>query len=295
MRFLIPADFVFAYISDAQIGHGFLPGDIAHHLDPDNNDEYLGDIQDWFPPNTTFVNPEDDLGQAIDLFAMGQLNIPINEGNILDPIKKDDPVIGTNPVAVRYGTTPVETTPVTDTTKEDSTMSENNSESDHRPVITQDEQGTQVHVSVDQLSSDTQDRLTMREVRKLLHELKQKAEDSKDAFTLARFAEAKSQVQYWEERGFRTVALSQWNKKISLDSRYIQRRIRRIEAIQQRQGQKAQRPAPQIYKVTWKQFVAACNNPSVDQKTKRIMSRTTVGRDVIVNKAQHDLIIELAA
>ena len=260
-----------------------------------SDDEQILDDQDWYPPNTNLYSPEDDLGQAIDLFAMDQLNIPINEGNILDPIKKDDPIIGTNPVVVRYGTTPVVTVPVNDTTKEDSTMSQPNPNPDHRPVITQDKQGTQVHVDVDQLSSDTQDRLTMREVRKRLHELKQKAEDSKDAFTLARFAEAKSQVQYWQERGFRTVALSQWNKKISLDSHYIQRRIRKIEAIQQRQERKAERPTPQIYKVTWKQFIKACNNPSVDQKTKRIMSRTTVGRDVIVNKAQHDLIVTLAA
>ncbi len=278
-----------------------------------SDDELVLDDQDWFPQGTVLYSPEDDLGQAIDLFAMDQLNIPIGEGNILDPIDVDDPIIGTNPLVIRYGitnvktipvndTTPVVTIPVNDTTKkEDSTMSQSKTDPNHRTVITQDENGTQVHVNPNELSSETQDRLTMREVRKRLHELKQEAEGSDDAFTLARFAEAKSQVQYWEERSFRTVAVSQWNKKISPDSRYIQRRIRGIKAIQQRQEREASRVADahdlllDTYTVTWGELVKAIQNPDADPKLKELMKRGSVKSGVAVSRKQRELIQTLAA
>jgi len=288
-----------AYITGLQMLHGIgLDSETRHHLDPDNNDEYLGDIQDWFPPNTSLVNPEDDLGQAIDLFAMEALNTPINEGNMFDmlypDIDDDNEIIGTNPVVVRYGNTPVETTPVTDTTKEDSTMSqpEPKTNPNHRPVITQNEEGTQVHVNVDQLSSDTQARLSYRQVFDLAREMAATTLTHQDQ---ARAQIARFHVQNMRNKGRTWIKASSWNAAIN-DETKIAQVEKKLHAKFVRELAKKARRNPTIYKVTWNQLIEAIRNPdNADPKLKKILSRTTVGRDVVVNKAQFDQIISLAA
>jgi len=266
----------FAYISDAQIGHGFLDGDIAHHLTSD--DEFLGDTQGEFIVDQELYCQPLAQGNPVPLTTVDEYIEAMERHEFNTPVDSD--------------TTPVVTIPVINTTKEDSTMSQPKTDPNHRPVITQNEEGTQVHMNVEQLSSDTQARLSYREVFDLAKEMAATTLTHQDQ---ARAQIARFHVQNMRNKGRTWIKASSWNAAIN-DETKIAQVEKKLHAKFVRELAKKARRNPTIYKVTWNQLIEAIRNPdNADPKLNKILSRTTVGRDVVVNKAQFDQITSLAA
>jgi len=171
-------------------------------------------------------------------------------------------------------------------------MSQPKTDPNHRPVITQNEEGTQVHMNVDQLSSDTQARLSYREVFDLAKEMAATTLTHQDQ---ARAQIARFHVQNMRNKGRTWIKASSWNAAIN-DETKIAQVEKKLHAKFVRELAKKARRNPTIYKVTWNQLIEAIRNPdNADPKLNKILSRTTVGRDVVVNKAQFDQITSLAA
>jgi hypothetical protein len=117
------------------MSHGIgLDSETRFHLDPDNNDEYLGDTQDWYPQGTILVNPENDMVEAIEagpLTTFDEYIEAMERHEFNTPVDSD--------------ITPVETIPVIDIAKEDMHMSrpdpKKTTPSNHRLVISNTESG----------------------------------------------------------------------------------------------------------------------------------------------------------
>lgn len=291
------------YITGLQMSHGIgLDGETRHRCDPDNNDEYLGDTRgDFIIDQELYCQPlaqSDGITEGSDPTAFDEYvltlavdylneNTPVETIPVIDYTNvKVDPIIDCNPlVVVRRN----------NTTKEDSTMSQSQPKTNpnHRPVITQNEEGTQVHVDVDQLAEHSQARLSYRQVFDLARKMAATAVSLREQAisSIARF-----HVQNMRNKGRTWIKASSWNAAIN-DETKIAQVEKKLNTKAQRELAKKARANPTTYKVTWNQLIEAIRNPdNADPKLKKILSRTTVGRkEIVVNKAQFDQITSLAA